>query len=253
MMRYIVYWQPGCTSCLKLREFLKHHGVAFDSVNVREDPRAANEILKLGARSVPVLAQGSRFIHGQDLDEVARFLGVSDARRRLAANELALKLIALLDAAVGFGRELGDKLLEAPLPGRPERHGADLLFHISMIVEGLLAAADGERLEYAFFEAQPQGLERLPDALERKLGAAGARLKALRLEPADRLVATYYGDRSLLNVLERTTWHVAQHTRQLQALIVADGRTPARRLGPTDLDGLPVPEAVWDPEIQPDS
>jgi hypothetical protein len=29
------YWQPGCTSCLRMKEFLTKHGVAFISVNDR--------------------------------------------------------------------------------------------------------------------------------------------------------------------------------------------------------------------------
>ena len=32
-----VYWQPGCSSCLKTKEFLKDNGVDFKSVNVLED------------------------------------------------------------------------------------------------------------------------------------------------------------------------------------------------------------------------
>ncbi len=28
------YWQPGCTSCLRMKEFLSKHGVPFVSVNV---------------------------------------------------------------------------------------------------------------------------------------------------------------------------------------------------------------------------
>jgi arsenate reductase-like glutaredoxin family protein len=38
MAAITVYWQPGCTSCLKTKEFLRSHGVVFESVNVREDP-----------------------------------------------------------------------------------------------------------------------------------------------------------------------------------------------------------------------
>ena len=34
------YWQPGCTSCLRMKEFLAKHGVPFVSVNVLEDPHA---------------------------------------------------------------------------------------------------------------------------------------------------------------------------------------------------------------------
>src|SRR6201982_1492899 len=31
------YWQPCCTSCLRMKEFLARHGVPFVSVNVLED------------------------------------------------------------------------------------------------------------------------------------------------------------------------------------------------------------------------
>ena len=32
--RVRVYWQPGCTSCLRMKEFLTKNGVPFVSVNV---------------------------------------------------------------------------------------------------------------------------------------------------------------------------------------------------------------------------
>jgi len=30
------YWQPGCTSCLRMKEFLTKHGVTFVSVTVNQ-------------------------------------------------------------------------------------------------------------------------------------------------------------------------------------------------------------------------
>jgi arsenate reductase-like glutaredoxin family protein len=32
--RIRVYWAPGCTSCLRTKEFLTKQGIDFDSVNV---------------------------------------------------------------------------------------------------------------------------------------------------------------------------------------------------------------------------
>ena len=32
-----VYWQPGCSSCLKTKEFLMENGIPFKSINVLED------------------------------------------------------------------------------------------------------------------------------------------------------------------------------------------------------------------------
>jgi len=50
-------------------------------------------------------------------------------------------------------------------------------------------------------------------------------------------------------VLERTTWHVAQHARQLERLLELRGITPDPRLAPSLLTGLPLPEDVWDAEV----
>jgi glutaredoxin len=35
-----VYWAPGCSSCLRTKEFLTRHGVDFVSVNVVADQAA---------------------------------------------------------------------------------------------------------------------------------------------------------------------------------------------------------------------
>ena len=51
------YWQPGCTSCLRMKEFLMRHGVPFVSVNVLEDEAGREELAALGIRSVPIVAQ----------------------------------------------------------------------------------------------------------------------------------------------------------------------------------------------------
>src|SRR3974377_1023044 len=61
------YWQPGCTSCLRLKEFLTKHGVAFVSVNVLEDRDALAELAALGIRSVPLVRGGDDWRHCQVL------------------------------------------------------------------------------------------------------------------------------------------------------------------------------------------
>jgi len=50
-------------------------------------------------------------------------------------------------------------------------------------------------------------------------------------------------------VLERTCWHAAQHCRQLMAVLGQLGIEPDGPLGGAELDGLPLPEKVWDSEI----
>ena len=60
------------------------------------------------------------------------------------------------------------------------------------------------------------------------------------------LVPTYYGRRAMHDVLERTTWHAAQHTRQITLMLETYGIVPDQPLSPEDLKGLPVPDEVWD-------
>ena len=47
-------------------------------------------------------------------------------------------------------------------------------------------------------------------------------------------------------VLERTVWHAAQHTRQLALILKSHGIKPDGPLTPDNLAGLPVPDEVWD-------
>src|SRR5215471_2569187 len=49
-----VYWQPGCTGCLRMKEFLTKHGVEFISVNVLADKEGLDELVKLAGRHVPI-------------------------------------------------------------------------------------------------------------------------------------------------------------------------------------------------------
>ena len=39
-----VYWQPGCSSCLRAKEFLATRGIAYESINVRARPEAMEEL-----------------------------------------------------------------------------------------------------------------------------------------------------------------------------------------------------------------
>ena len=53
-----VYWRPGCSSCVRIKEFLTGLGVQYESINVSATPQAMEDLLALGVRTVPVVARG---------------------------------------------------------------------------------------------------------------------------------------------------------------------------------------------------
>src|SRR3546814_11843579 len=55
-----VYWQPGCTSCLRTKEFLSSHGIPFVSRNVLADENAFAELSRFGLRQVPIVTLGDK-------------------------------------------------------------------------------------------------------------------------------------------------------------------------------------------------
>ena len=250
-MTFTVFWQPGCTSCLRTKEFLRAHGIQFESVNVREDPQAMLRLTALGARSVPVVARGDAFVYGQDLATVARFVGIEADLQRLDVPVLVSRLLALLDSAAALTIQLPPEAWQQKLPGRERTH-LDLAYHVSQVVVGFLDAALGGRLTFEHFERRPpdhvataaevaQLIRSVSQALAVWWGANQSRL------PAE--IDTYYGRQPLHAVLERTTWHVAQHARQLQRLLELRGVEPRPSLAPALLAGLPLPEDVWDAEV----
>jgi len=250
--RYTVFWQPGCTSCLKTKELLTRNGIEFESVNVRTDPDALNRLASLGARSIPVIMRGAAWTYGQDLDDVARFIGAAPDRATLPAATLSVRIERLLSAAGRYTAGLPDVALETLLPGRSDRACADLAWHVPMIVAAFLAAVRGGILSFDYFEHRPTGEQRSRAALlSKQSDLAGQFMDWWRSapDPLPVMVDTYYGRRPTATVLERTAWHMAQHVRQLESLLRHHGCEADGPLTDAELGGLPLPEGVWDPEI----
>ncbi|MBT8446139.1 MAG: glutaredoxin [Gammaproteobacteria bacterium] len=118
-----VFWQPGCSSCLAAKEFLKSREVPFESVNVLASDDAMAELAALGVRTVPVVARGSDYVLAQDLDELAHFVGVVFERDRLTPAQMVERLHLLLDADERFVMALPQDALGTALRGREDRTG----------------------------------------------------------------------------------------------------------------------------------
>ncbi|MBI1775518.1 MAG: glutaredoxin [Proteobacteria bacterium] len=250
MERVTLYWQPGCTSCLRTKEFLKASGVDFISVNVHDDAEGMEALHRMGPRTVPVVARGDRFVFAQVLDDVATFLGIAHNSNRLSPAALVSRLDGVLSAAERYLRQLPDDRLETLLPRR-KRTYRELGYHIFRIPAAFLEVTEGIAFSAASANLLPPAeIRTVADIVGYGVGVhrglstwwVGTDDRECRRE-----VETYYGLKPLHLVLERTAWHSAQHTRQLMMVLGLLDIEPDRPLAAADLAGLPLPENVWDP------
>jgi hypothetical protein len=85
------------------------------------------------------------------------------------------------------------------------------------------------------------------DAIARYGDGVRRRIARYRESPGwcEGQVSTYYGPQSAHEFLERTTWHAAQHLRQIYWFLDRMGVAAEAPLGDGDLEGLPLPRDVW--------
>ena len=250
-----VYWQPGCSSCLRTKELLKRHGVPFVSIDVLAEARGFKELEALGVRLVPVVARGkgrgAQWVSGQILRDVARIAGIELNREVLPPATLRDRIDTILEGAIRFAAQLPEAHLGDLLPHRP-RSFRDLASHIFQIVDSLVDETEGTPLtEEAYRRPAPAQVRTAAD-LAASGRATRARFNAWweahRGGDFARRAEVYYGEQTLHDYLERVAWHSGQHTRQLMLVLEKLGLCPDRPLTAADFAGLPMPEQVYDDE-----
>ena len=250
-----VYWQPGCSSCLKTKEFLLDHGVPFESVNVLENENGFNELQDLGICLVPIAARGKVWANGAVFRDVAKVAGFEYGELTMLTPEVIKdKVLMILDAAQRYLTQIPDGKLDTVLPGRPRSY-RQLVYHVFDIPKVFLDLVEHDS-PYTY-EAL---LSILPDNMNTK-----SDLMSYGRKNRDRFAAwwdregtntdfkqagkVYYGEVSLHEVLERTGWHSGQHTRQIILMLREKlDIQPNRPLKDSDLKGLPLPKSIWDNE-----
>ena len=247
--RIKVFWQPGCSSCLRTKEFLTKQGIDFESVNVHNNPAGMAELTALGARSVPVVALAGRYTLCQSFNDVVKFLDLkTKLMDPLPPEQLISKIVLVLNSAARYTRQFNEEQLREVFRNRDRTPGGTA-YHIFRVAEMGLEAAQGIELKFEGFNDVPPAHWTAANIAEWGLQVRD-RIVAWWSKQTDRklnyMVPTYYGQRTLHDVLERTTWHAAQHTRQLILMLESHGIGADRPLTADDLAGLPVPDEVWD-------
>ena len=217
------------------------------------DPGAIDRLLALGPRTVPVLAKGDRYIFCQNLEDVAEFVGLQGTGHSpLPPPALITKWLIVLRAAQRYIRQLSDDRLRERAIDNRDRSIRLLSHHIFRIGAAFLETAIDD-VEYRADNANVPPAEgtcttteeivRYGDSVIERLENWWTRLddKSCRDK-----VKTFYGAPPMHQLFERSTWHSAQHTRQMIAILERFGIEPAGRLSADNLAGLPLPERVWD-------
>ena len=211
------------------------------------------ELQALGVRSVPVVTRGKEYVFGQMLKDLAAFLGVDyDTKPKLSPQQLIDKLDMVMSAAQRFIAQIPDEKLDDNLRNR-KRSIRHLCYHIFRLEEAFLDAVENDiYITRDLFNRPPPPEIRTSQDLVRYGAAVQKRLHAWwdGFDDKDCVgeIDSYYGKQPLHNVLERHTWHPAQHVRQLMMLLDDLGLEPDGRVPDSDFAGLPLPEKVWDDE-----
>ncbi|WP_375459448.1 glutaredoxin domain-containing protein [uncultured Enterovirga sp.] len=245
---FSVFWQPGCTSCARVKEYLTKQGIPYRSVNVAGDPGGREELMRLGAKSVPVVARGGTFTFAQSIEDVAKFVGIEAKITRLAPDVLIERWLAVLEMAEALTRKVPeDKWDHYPVSTRDMRF---LAFHVFQIAESFLRCVQDGEEDWVTVSMRPVPADiRNADDIVRYANGIEDRLRQWWRDLADKscqeFVATYTGVLPLHHFLERQTWHSAQHMRQL-AFALNELGVPEVPAVPAELyAGLPLPDSIW--------
>jgi glutaredoxin/uncharacterized damage-inducible protein DinB len=246
-----VYWRPGCSSCVKVKEFLGQLGVDYESIDVAARPEAMADLLALGVKTVPVVTRGGDYVFAQALEDVSRFVGREFVAQRLSPPVLVEKWLRVLRAAQRHVVQLPAARLHERAVESRDRSIRDLAYHIYQVPDAFLQAVeDGVQNLTAVYNAPPppsvQTAEEIAAYGSRVSNKLDAWWRTVDDKSCRQTVKTYYGDRPLHELLERCTWHSAQHARQIIAVLERLGIEPNGRLTAEDYAGLPMPKGLWE-------
>lgn len=217
------------------------------------DAGGRERLLAYGIRNVPVVAKGERFVFGQNLEDVAEFVGLEGSGHTpLPPVELIRRWVIVLRAAQRFMRQMPAERMNERVIDNRERSIRLMGHHVFRIAEAYLETVENG-VEYWIQHANvppKDGTFLTGDEIARYGEQVIARLEKWWAGVTDpslsQEVKTYYGMQPVHQLFERSTWHSAQHARQLTAVLERFGLEPDGRLKPEELAGLPLPERLWE-------
>jgi hypothetical protein len=256
-----------------VKSYLTVREIDYDSIDVTADPAGYEQMRALGALTTPVVAIGEQWISGAAFDRLEAFFRTNGADDGgdgrlvgtavgnvfaagdapavvLDETQLANRLDALLAKAARYLRALPADLLPVPLPerGKEGRTVCGLGWHLGQVAQDPLRAAGGVPIIKAMHEYDPPDTMTSGEALAQRCDRVRGELATLWSTDAPLPagpVEYFHGPYTFHGLLERTTWHVATHLRQLAWVLVESGIDTGAGLTADETADLPMPMAVW--------
>jgi hypothetical protein len=189
-------------------------------------------------------------VFAQELADVSQFIGRKVEFRRMPAPALVERWLHVLESAQRHVMQIPqERLGERATPGR-DRSIRDLAYHIFQVPDSFLQALqDGVKDLTSVYNAPPPPSVKSSKDIAEYGKTVVARLKNWWSSNPDKscggTIDVYYGVQPLHHVLERCTWHSAQHARQIISVLERFNVKVDRPLTEKDYAGLPMPAGLW--------
>jgi len=74
-----VFTTPMCPFCYALKEFLKEHNIEFEEIDVSQDEKAREEMIKKSGRlEAPVIEIDGQIVVGFDKGKIVKLLNIKE-------------------------------------------------------------------------------------------------------------------------------------------------------------------------------
>ena len=211
------------------------------------EPERRRDLEPFGVARVPATIFDGRVVHGWNPKALAELVGVKhEEREQLSPTELARRIDQILAATQRALRQIPREHLGMKKPGR-DRSVHQLGFHVFRLSAAFVDTREQGHLGPTVFDEKAPVEMADGEAVARYGETVRQRIAAYVSRPGwcEGTVSTYYGPQSAHDFMERTTWHAAQHLRQIYWFLDQMGVKAEAPLTDTDLAGLPVPQEVW--------
>ena len=200
-----------------------------------------------------MVALGEQYVFAQNLEDVAEFVGLQGTGHTpLPPQELISKWVTVLSAVQRYIRQVPSARLEERVIDNRDRSIRLMGHHVFRIAEAFLeTVVDGVEYSAQLANQAPidgtftNGAEiaAYGDGVAKRLQQWWGQLPDKSCQGK---VKTFFGMQPVHALFERSTWHCAQHARQLVAVLERLEIEPDGRLTKEDLAGLPLPDGLWE-------